>query len=63
MRQPNTLLKPFGPQILIQALRAAIPSLDLAHLSMNPLGEGKGSIVFADEISLDKNRLAVLGLR
>lgn len=50
------------PQVLIEKLRLAIPALDVSHLSMNPLGEGQGSIVLADGMCLDEQQLAILGL-
>ncbi len=51
-----------GAQALLQALRSALPAFDLSELSLNPLEEGCGSIVFAGVIQLDNSQLAVLGL-
>jgi hypothetical protein len=51
-----------GSQILLDTLRSAIPDLDLSRLSLNPMEEGKGSIVFTGEVDLDKRELAILGL-
>lgn len=49
-------------QILVEALRTAIPSFDLAQLTLNPLGKGRGSIVFNDEFQLSDTQLSGLGL-
>lgn len=49
-------------QILVDTLRAAIPGFDLSKLTLNPLGDGKGSIVFSDEMELNKTQLSLLGL-
>ena len=49
-------------QILIEALRAAIPDFDISRLSLNPLSDGHGSIVFADELNLNHLQLTVLQL-
>jgi hypothetical protein len=51
-----------GSQILLDTLYSAIPDFDLSQLSLNPLEEGKGSIVFTGEVDLDKRELAILGL-
>jgi hypothetical protein len=51
-----------GTQILLDTLHSAIPDFDLAQLSLNPMEEGKGSIVFTGEVDLDKRELAILGL-
>ena len=47
-------------QILLETLRAVTPDLDLSKLTMNPLGEGQGSMVFAGEIRLDGTQLSLL---
>lgn len=49
-------------QILVNTLRTAIPGFDVSKLSLNPLGEGQGSILFADEMKLDERQLLLLGL-
>ena len=49
-------------EFLLKTLRVAIPALDVSCLSMNPLGEGHGSIVFVDGMDLDENQLSLLGL-
>lgn len=48
--------------VLLEALRAAVPELDPSQLSLNPLGEGQGSIVFDGEILLIAKQLSALGL-
>jgi len=50
-------------EALLGALCAAAPDLDLSKLSLNPMREGKGSIVFAEEIALKTSQLSALGLR
>lgn len=47
--------------VLLEALRVAVPDLDLSQLTLNPLGEGKGSIVFDGETLLTAERLTALG--
>lgn len=49
-------------QVLSDALQAAIPGFDLSKLLLNPLEEGQGSIVFADEMKLNQTQLSLLGL-
>lgn len=49
-------------QLLIDSLRAAIPGFDLSRLTLNPMEEGQGSIVFADEIRLSETQLSLLRL-
>lgn len=48
---------------LLETLRAVIPELDLSKLTMNPMGDGQGSMVFAGEIRLTETQLSLLGLR
>ena len=61
-RQPRH--SDFGnAHILLETLRAVIPELDLSKLTMNPMGDGQGSMVFAGEIRLNETQLAHLGLR
>lgn len=50
-------------QILADTLSASFPGFDLSELSLNPLGEGHGSIVYADEMKLNEIQLSLLGLR
>ena len=49
-------------QALSDALRAAIPEFDLSQFSLNPMQDGMGSIVFADEVTLSTSQLSSLGL-
>lgn len=49
-------------QVLLQALHAALPDFDTSSLSLGPLREGQGSIVFADEVELSDQQLGLLGL-
>lgn len=49
-------------QVLGDALQAAVPGFDLSKLSLNPLEEGQGSIIFADEMKLNEQQLSLLGL-
>lgn len=51
-----------GAEALLQALCSALPAFDLSQLSLNPLEERCGSIVFAGAIQLDNSQLAVFGL-
>jgi hypothetical protein len=51
-----------GSQILLDTLHSAIPDFDLSQLSLNPMEEGMGSIVFTGEVDLEKRGLAILGL-
>jgi hypothetical protein len=51
-----------GARILLDTLRSAIPDFDSSQLSLNPLEEGIGSIVFTGEVDLDNWQLAILGL-
>jgi hypothetical protein len=48
--------------VLIEALIAALPGLDVSQLSLNPLQEGQGSIVFDGEMLLTAEQLFALGL-
>ncbi|MFC5862138.1 hypothetical protein ACFPT7_07530 [Acidicapsa dinghuensis] len=47
---------------LLEALRTAVPSLDLSGYSLNPVRDGLGSIVFAGELLLSATQIAALGL-
>jgi hypothetical protein len=47
---------------LLEALRQAIPVFNVSHLSLNPLQEGHGSIVFDGELLLRAEQLSGLGL-
>lgn len=49
-------------QFLADALCAAAPAIDLSKLTLNPLEEGQGSIVFLAEMELDETQLSLLGL-
>jgi hypothetical protein len=49
-------------EILIEALCCAIPDFDVSRLSLNPLGEGQGSMVFVAGMDLDERQLSVLRL-
>ena len=48
-------------QGLLKILREASPDLDLSQFSLDPLEQGRGSIVFADEMHLSEEQLVVLG--
>ena len=50
-------------QILLGALRAAVPHINWAGLSWNPLGDGMGSIVYEGELELRESTLIDLGLK
>lgn len=49
-------------QILLKALRAAIPNFDFSNIVMNPLAKGQGSMAFVGEMKMDKTQLSFLGL-
>lgn len=49
-------------QMLLEALHAALPHFDTSDLSLDPLHEGGGSIVFASAIELNDRQLGLLGL-
>jgi hypothetical protein len=51
-----------GEQSLLETLRAAVPNFDVSKLSLYPLGEGQGSIVFVGETKLNESQLSILGL-
>jgi hypothetical protein len=51
-----------GGQTLLDTLHSAIPDFNSSQLSLKPMEEGKGSIVFTGEVDLDKWQLAILGL-
>lgn len=48
--------------LLLEALRCAVPGLDVSQRSLNPLQERQGSIVFDGELLLTAKQLSVLGL-
>jgi hypothetical protein len=48
--------------VLLDALKTAMPELDTSRLSLDPLGERQGSIVFDGEMSLSTEQLSALGL-
>ncbi len=48
--------------VLLDALRAAVPGLDLSQRSLNPMQEGQGSIVFDGEMLFSAEQLSALGL-
>jgi hypothetical protein len=47
---------------LLEALQAAVPSLDLSGHSFNPMRDGLGSIIFSGEVTLSPTQIAALGL-
>ena len=47
---------------LLEALRTAVPSLDLSGCSLNPMRDGLGSIVFSGEVTLSVTQMTTLGL-
>lgn len=49
-------------QDLLQRLREAIPDIEWSGISVDPMGEGQGSIVFDRELKLDTGQLELLGL-
>lgn len=49
--------------ILLEALGAAVPGLDVSKLLLSPLQEGQGSIVFDGEMLLGGAQLSALGLK
>ena len=48
-------------QILLKALRAAIPDL-ASKVVLNPIGKGLGSMAFVGEMKLTEAQLSILGL-
>lgn len=50
-------------EALAKALCAAMPDFDLSQLTLTPLAEGHGSIVFSGEVVLSATQLVALGLR
>lgn len=48
--------------VLLEALEAAIPELDVSRLRATPLQEGLGSIIFNEEMLLSSEHLSALGL-
>lgn len=50
-------------QILVNTLSGAIPGFDFSNLPLNPLREGRGSIVLAEEMKLNESQLLLLGLK
>lgn len=49
-------------QVLLEALHVTLPDFDVSKLSLNPLGDGQGSMVFVGEMKLSKTQLSLLGL-
>lgn len=49
-------------QALLEALQGALPDFDTSGLSLDPLHQGKGSLVFAGEIELNDRQLGLLRL-
>lgn len=49
-------------EILLEALCVAIPGFDVSRLVLNPIGDGQGSMVFADGMDLDERQLSALRL-
>jgi hypothetical protein len=50
-------------QVLIETLQSVVPSFTLSGLSLNPIREDRGSIVFTGEMALSTSQLSALGLR
>lgn len=48
--------------VLLEALGAVVPGLDLSQQLLNPLRDGQGSIVFDGETLLSEEQLSALGL-
>lgn len=48
--------------VLLEALKAALPELDVSQLSLDPLRQGGGSIVFDGEMLFSAEQLSALGL-
>ena len=48
--------------VLLEAIKTAVPELDVSQLMLNPLQEGQGSIVFDEERLLGAEQLSALGL-
>lgn len=49
-------------QDLLRGLQEAIPEIDWSGISINPMEEGQGSIVFNQQLKLDAGQLKILGL-
>ena len=49
--------------VLLKALRAAVPGLDVSQLLLNPMQKGQGSIVFDGEMLLSGEQLSALELK
>ncbi len=49
--------------ILLEALGAAVPGLDVSELLLSPLREGQGSIVYDGEVLLGGAQLSALRLK
>jgi hypothetical protein len=48
--------------VLLEALKAAVPEPDVSQLSLDPLQQGQGSIVFDGEKLISAEQLSALGL-
>ncbi len=49
--------------LLFEALRSAVPGVDVSQQFLRPLQEGQGSIVFDGELLLTNEQLSALGLK
>jgi hypothetical protein len=49
--------------LLLEALRSAVPGLDISPLLTNPLPKGQGSIVFDGEMLLSREQRSALSLK
>jgi hypothetical protein len=47
---------------LSETLQVVVPDLDISGLSLNPMQDGFGSIVFAGEVTLSSAQISALGL-
>lgn len=49
--------------LLLEALRSAVSGLDVSQLSLTPLQEGQGTIVYDGEMLLSSEQRSALGLK
>ena len=49
--------------LLLEALRSAVPGLDISPLLAKPLPKGQGSIVFEGEMLLSREQRSALSLK